>query len=170
MKIVQDSNYPNLKAKNSISEKKSSLLKGIDPKILESFELQEFLGSGSESEVYKAYIKNSKRTVAMKMILLKKNQRININEINISKKLKNKNIINFYVAGEFKRNELYCIITEYAKFGNLLQFQQKIKEEKKKFIRTFNMFHYISNIKWVKILPFMQNCSFRYKTSKYNNR
>ena len=131
MKIVQDSYYPNQKAKNNITEKKASLLKGIDPKILESFELQEFLGSGSESEVYKAYIKNSKRTVAMKMILLKKNQKKNINEINISKKLKNKNIINFYVAGEFKRNELYCIITEYAQYGNLKQFQQKIREKKK---------------------------------------
>ena len=64
----------------------------------------------------------------MKIILLKKNERKNIKEINISTKLKNKNIINFYVAGEFKKNELYCIITEYAKFGNLRQFQQKIRK------------------------------------------
>ena len=39
---------------------------------LENFELLEFIGSGSESEVYKVNIKSSKKTVAMKMISIKK--------------------------------------------------------------------------------------------------
>ena len=63
----------------------------------------------------------------MKMILAKKGRKKNMNEIHISKKLKHKNIINFHVSGEFKKNELFCIITDYAEFGNLRQFQKLTK-------------------------------------------
>ena len=132
MKIAQKDNY----SKNSIikcdPDLKKSLFKGnsqINPIISEAFELQEYLGSGRESNVYKAFIKSSKRTVAMKVISLEENQKKNMNEIKISKKLKNKNIINFHIAGELIINRLYCLITDYADFGNLNQFKNKINEK-----------------------------------------
>ena len=132
MKIAQEDNYSKDSIINFNPTLKKALFKGnnqISPVILEAFELLEFLGSGKESNVYKAFIKSSKRTVAMKIISLEENQKKNMNEIIISKKLKNKNIINFYVAGELIKNELYCLITDYANFGNLIQFKQKINEK-----------------------------------------
>ena len=133
MKFVQKGNY----SKDSIiyfhPDIKNFLFKEenrINPIILEAFELQEYLGSGRESNVYKAFIKSSKRTVAMKIISLEKNQKKNMNEIIISKKLKNKNIINFFVAGELIKNELYCLITDYVNLGNLIQFKEKFNKNK----------------------------------------
>lgn len=133
MKIAQKDNYSkNSTIKCDSDLKKSLFFKGnsqINPIILEAFELQEYLGSGRESSVYKAFIKSSKRTVAMKVISLEENQKKNMNEIKISKKLKNKNIINFHIAGELIINRLYCLITDYADFGNLNQFKNKINEK-----------------------------------------
>ena len=127
MKIGQKENYLIIQKKIAVSKEIAKILEEIDPKLLETFELQEFLGEGSESQVYKAFMKISKRTVAMKMIRQTNTQRKNMNEIKITKKLKNKNINNFFVAGEFKKNALYCIITDYAKYGNLWQFIKNIK-------------------------------------------
>ncbi len=47
----------------------------------------------------------------------------NINEIIISKKLKNKNIITNYGFCDIKKNEIDCIIMEYAKYGCIIDFQ-----------------------------------------------
>lgn len=129
MKIVQRDNYSKDSKINFNALFKRN--NQINPIIFEAFELQEFLGSGRESNVYKAFIKSSKRTVAMKIISLEENKTKNMNEINISKKLKNKNIINFYVAGELIKNELYCLITDYANLGNLSLFKNKINGQKK---------------------------------------
>ena len=132
MKIAQKDNYSKDSNIYFNPDIKKALSKGnnrINPLILEAFELQEFLGSGKESNVYKAFIKSSKRTVAMKIIAIEGNQKKNMNEINISKKLKNNNIINFFVAGELIKNELYCLITDYANYGNLIQFKKKINEK-----------------------------------------
>ena len=40
-----------------------------------------------------------------------------------ARKLKNKNIINYYGNTEIKKNEIDCIIMDYAKFGTLRDFQ-----------------------------------------------
>jgi len=62
----------------------------------------------------------------MKMISIKKNENKNINEINISKKLKNKNIINYYLSYEIEKNEAFCIIMDYGKHGNFIDFQKNL--------------------------------------------
>ena len=78
MKIAQKDNYSKNSTIKCDSDLKKYLFKGnsqINPIILEAFELQEYLGSGRESSVYKAFIKSSKRTVAMKFISLEENQK-----------------------------------------------------------------------------------------------
>ena len=101
-------------------------LEEMKSNLLENFELEKFVNSGSESNVYSCNLKISKKKVAMKIISRKKGQKRNINELIISKKLKNKNIINFYGYYTIKKDELDCIIMEYAKFGNLRDFQKNL--------------------------------------------
>ena len=62
----------------------------------------------------------------MKIIFYENSERRNINELNISNKLKHKNIIKFYGVYEIKKNEIDSIIMEYAKFGNLREFKKNI--------------------------------------------
>ena len=95
----------------------------IFQKKYENFELKELIGKGSESLVYRGIIKKNKKEVALKMISRKKKESKNINEININRKLKNKNIINYFGNTEIKKNEIDCIIMDYAKFGTLRDFQ-----------------------------------------------
>ena len=118
---------------------------------LENFELLEFIGSGSESEVYKVNIKSSKKTVAMKMISIKKNENKNINEINISKKLKNKNIINYYLSYEIEKNEAFCIIMDYGKHGNLIDFQKNLlsKNYLSESILCFLTYQILNGLKYI---------------------
>ena len=96
------------------------------PKILENYEIKECIGSGSESVCYKVIYKRTKKAYAMKLIVNDINKKRNINELCISNKIKNKNIITFYGVYEIKKNELDCIIMEYAKFGNLKDFRKNV--------------------------------------------
>lgn len=97
--------------------KKEIYLKGFIPialninedEFIENFELLEFIHLGSKSNVYngnsivyKIKEKQSKQNLIMKMIFKKKNENINKNELIISSKLKNINIINFYRISELK--------------------------------------------------------------------
>jgi serine/threonine protein kinase len=50
--------------------------------------------------------------------------------LNILYKLKHKNIIGFYGMHEIKKNELDCLIMEYAKFGNIRDFQKNTLKKK----------------------------------------
>ena len=119
-KAIQENNNSFYISKN--------ITKLVEPLFLENFEIQDFLGSGSESIVYKVLIKKIKINVAMKIFTTKNKEKsiININEIKITKKLKHNNIINYYFSTELKKNELYCIITDYAKYGNLKEFHDKL--------------------------------------------
>ena len=112
--------------KNDLSnrEKLIELIKKINPKFLEIYEIKEFIGSGSESMVYKVIHKKANRAFAVKF-LLNEGKR-NINEFNILHKLKNKNIIIYFGVYEIRKNELDCIIMEYAKFGNLKELKKNI--------------------------------------------
>ena len=115
----------------STTEKCINVFKKRCPKILEMYEIKEKIGNGSESIVYKIIYKKLNKQCAMKLIFIENNSKRNINEYIISNRFKNKNIITFYGVGEIKKNELDCIIMEYAKFGNLKEFKQKfIKREK----------------------------------------
>ena len=62
----------------------------------------------------------------MKLISLENKEKPNMIELSISNKFKHKNIIMFYGFYEIKKNELECIVMEYAKFGNLRDFQKNV--------------------------------------------
>ena len=110
------------------NSKFKSILKKNKSSFIENFELLNFIGTGSESEVYKAKIIRYNKIVALKMISVKKDEEKN-DEIKISKKLKNQNIINFYLSNVIKKNKVHCIMMEYAKYGNLRDFENNFLEK-----------------------------------------
>ena len=93
---------------------------------LEMLELEELIGKGCESHVYRAKVKQHKRLISVKMINWAKNVKSNVDEYKISKKLKNKNIIDTHGIYSIKEGELDCIMAEYAKYNNLKTFQIKL--------------------------------------------
>ena len=114
---------------NSLIKKSKfkNILKRNHSKFIENFELLKFIGSGSESEVYKVNILRYNKILAMKMIRIKNDEQDD--EINISKKLKNKNIINYYLSYKIEKSKAHCIIMDYAKYGNLRDFRKNIIEK-----------------------------------------
>ena len=96
------------------------------PNFCENFELLNCIGIGSESKVYKAKFKKYNKTIAIKIILRDKEEKKNINEVKISKKLKYKNIIDFYSIFTIKKDKLDCIMMEYGDLGNLINFKKNI--------------------------------------------
>lgn len=117
-----------IKSNESKSEEDEFLIdlkKSMNPQALEFFEIQERIGKGSECYVYKSIAKKSKRTIALKIISKKKVKNIH-NELNLLKKLRNKNLVNYYGAFIIKKDEYDCIMMNYGKFGNLINFQNNI--------------------------------------------
>ena len=112
----------------SVDDKNYLQLKNLIEGQLETFELKELIGSGSESHVYKSIIKKANKPVTMKIIYNKKKHNKNKNEIEIANKLKNNNVVKFFGMKSFKDNMqgFDCIIMEYSQFGNLRQFQKNI--------------------------------------------
>ena len=95
----------------------------------EDIEILDCLNSRRRSNVYHISIssknKNDKKDAILKLLIDKRNLRDN--EINISKKLKNKNIICCYPHPFLDdQGESPFLIMEYAKYGNLRNFQQKV--------------------------------------------
>ena len=108
-------------------EKLNEYIKIKNPKFSEDFELLNLIGTGSESYAFKAQLtKKNNNLITAKLIKRTKGQLININEINISKKLKNINIINTYGGIPVIKDELNFIMMEYAKYGNLRDFHKNI--------------------------------------------
>jgi serine/threonine protein kinase len=93
---------------------------------IEELELLESIGHGAESRVYKAQVSKNKKFVTIKMIIYKEGQKKNTNEIRISNKLRHKNIINIYGVKEIIKDKIDSIVMEYAKQGNLRNFQDKL--------------------------------------------
>ena len=90
------------------------------------FELLDYAGSGCESVIYRISLINKKKpqqkkNAIMKLILSKKR---NDRELNISSKLKNNNIINYYGHCTLKENESTMLFIESAKYNNLRVFQR----------------------------------------------
>ena len=122
LKISSSQNNP--KETQEIHQVKN-ILKNISS-FNENFELNDYIGSGAESNVYSIYNKKNKMNLALKHIINNyKNKKI-INELKISSKLKNKNIINFKGYLQSKEDNSEFIILEKAKYGNLRDFQKKI--------------------------------------------
>jgi len=120
---------------HTIFEDKNYLaLKKLIEEQMETFELRELIGYGSESQVYKSIIKKVNKPVTMKIVYKKKKHKKNMNEIEIANKLKNKNVINFFGLKNLKNGkyDVDCILMEFSKFGNLRQFQ-------KNFIKSYYM-------------------------------
>ena len=119
---------------NTAIDKSYPELKTILEKQLDTFELQELIGYGGESTVYKSIIKKTKHPFTLKVINNKKKHGKNKAEINIGFKLKNKNVIKLYGMKNIKEKnfDIDCIIMEYSKFGNIRQFQ-------KNFIKRLNL-------------------------------
>ena len=92
----------------------------------ENFEINDYIGSGAESKVYSIYNKKSKKHLALKYIINNSKYKKNKNELKISSKLKNKNIIDFKCCLNSKEDNSEFIILENAKYGNLRDFQKKI--------------------------------------------
>ena len=106
-----------------------NMIKEANLEISEKLEILEFIASGSECVVYKAKIKNINKLVIIKFIL-RKNGKLNVNEINISKIVKHPNIIDFYYYSNILENKLDCIILEYMKLGNLRDLQKNLIKRK----------------------------------------
>ena len=99
-----------------------------NPEDLGNFELLKFIAYGCNAYIYTALEKQYKKKVIIKMSPRIKGMNNNINEIIISKKLKNKNIITNYGFCDIKKNEIDCIIMEYAKYGCIIDFQKCLKK------------------------------------------
>ena len=119
--------------------KLNNYLKEKNKQFSENFELLELVGSGSESDVYKTMFKKTKKIICCKIIRKKNQTKIqNYNEYKISNILKNKNIIDTYGGSIIKEGEIDCILMEYAKYGNLRDFQKLLR--KRMFSESFLCF------------------------------
>lgn len=125
--LVKEKNIKEIELSNPT--KLSNHLKERNNIFLENFELLELIGEGSESYVYKIKIKKNQKIVTCK-IVKREMGKGNLTEYNISKKLKNKNIINIYGDASLIEGELDCLMMEYAKYGNLRDFQTKVLKRK----------------------------------------
>lgn len=117
-----ESNNSDKKINENITDLNSlkSKLKGI--KFIDGqFEIEDCIGSGGESKVYILLNHKRKRACSLKVIENIKKER-NLNELNIATKLKNSNIINYYLYFLFKGDDNDYIIMENAKYGNLRDF------------------------------------------------
>ena len=119
--------------KNGLKERLKNdeeLLKMI--RDINGIEILNFLDSGSESNVYHISIsskdknkKNDKKDAIMKLIIDKRKSKKK--EIYISEILKNKNIICCYTHSFLDdQGESPFLIMEYAKYGNLRNFNDKV--------------------------------------------
>ena len=98
----------------------------------ETFDLGDYISKGSSGYVYKGMYKRCKKQVAIKFFLNKnikekkekedkKENEKNINqEISLSKKLHNKNVIEIYAY--FKNNKINYSVLELGKYGNIEHF------------------------------------------------
>ena len=118
--------------KNGLKERLKNdeeLLKMI--RDINGIEILNFLDSGSESNVYHISIsskdknkKNDKKDAIMKLIIDKRKSKKK--EIYISEILKNKNIICCYTHSFLEEGKSPFLIMEYAKYGNLRNFNEKV--------------------------------------------
>ena len=97
-------------------------------KTFENFELLDYVDSGSESVIYGVSLINKQKpkekiNAMMKVIISRKR---NDNELSISSRLKNKNIINNYGYCTLKKNESTMLFIEPAKYNNLRVFQKTV--------------------------------------------
>lgn len=116
----------NLDTKGSIKVNQNNSLKDFlisNIKFKENFELLNYIGSGSESKVYKGKVKKNNKNIIIK-IIDNEQSHDNKNELEISSKLRHKNIINNYFS--HIDNNICYMIMENAEFGNINDFMKNI--------------------------------------------
>ena len=126
---LKDDNKTNIDCLKEKLKSKEELSKSL--KEFNGIEILQFLDSGSESNVYHISIssqnnkkKNEKKDAIMKLIIDKR--RSKNKEIYISETLKNKNVIGCYTHSFLEEGKSPFLIMEYAKFGNLRNFNEKV--------------------------------------------
>lgn len=127
---------------------------------LEKLELLESIFEGKSSKVNKYSKGSNNKIIAIKMLKIK-----NENEIKICKKLKNKNINNYYNSYEDGKNKTYNIVMDYAKLGNLRDFQFKFLEKNyiSETLLSFITYQILSGLKYI------HNCKIAHLDIKPQN-
>ena len=96
---------------------------------LEKYDLCEFINNGSTGYIYKGYYKGiKKRQVALKFLIdkKKKEKKENNQEISISEKLHNKNVVEIY--DYYHKGNMNYMVLEFAKYDDILHFlRDKLK-------------------------------------------
>ena len=105
-----------------------NFLKAFD-EFNENFELINYVNSGGCGVVYEGKLRKSKngQSIGLKFLIGKKdkkNDKNKLKEIYFQQKLHHKNITSLYGYYEFKENS--CIAMDYAKYGDLENFQKTI--------------------------------------------
>ena len=118
---IYDNPYTKEKLKNIKYLKK--FLNDNNPDLYRQLENFEYLDSGGESNIYKVTIKKTNTICVMKLIIKEKR---NFSEINISKKLKHKNIIDLIYHTPLNNTESDIIILQYGTNGDLRNFIKKL--------------------------------------------
>jgi len=93
-------------------------------KDLQKFTIIDYIGKGSESLVYKVKVNNTNNVFALKVIKKHKNK-INLNELFFSRKLKHKNLINTLCYYADPNKQFDYMIMEIGN-SNLMNFARKI--------------------------------------------
>ena len=118
----------------SDKESLEKYLKQNYPAFYENFELSDYLSRGSVGQVYKGLYKANKRQVAIKMIKnrfgknSKDNEKIKsrmIQEMNISTKLHNINVMETYAHIKINDDYYFCVL-EFGKNGDLEFFVRNL--------------------------------------------
>ena len=102
----------------------------------EDFEMQEYIGKGASGAVFKGIHKKNKKQVAIKFFINEKQKEKrqekdnlkNTQEISLSRKLHNKNIIELYAY--LKKENIDYSILEYGKYGDMKYFLKNLLKRK----------------------------------------
>ncbi len=113
-----------------------STIKNNIPEFFEKFDLLEYINSGSAGYVYKGVYKSkNKKQVALKFLVNKKqkdkiktDKEIKSQEITISQKLHNKNVIETYTS--FKKNDINFSVLEFGKHGDIEHFLKDLLKKR----------------------------------------
>ena len=166
-KPIKEATKNNSEIDDNNAKNKISLIKFIqknNSKILEDFEVLDYINSGSGGIFYKGkYKKVYNQEIGMKFYLNRKNEHKK-EEINFLKKLKNKNVIALYAYLKINDNNT-CAILELAKYGELENFQNKILHKRR---LSETLLCYISK-QLLDALKYIHNSKVLYSDIKQNN-
>lgn len=152
--LKKDKNYDTPNIQNSISqintnvsifeiedlsnrENMISYINKNNSSFFEKFDLLEFINSGSIGYVYRGKYKSNKKIIALKFLINRKNKekrdekekqreiKEDYQEIEISKKLHHKNIIEIFAYYKAKNGYNFSVL-EYARHGDLEYFLKKL--------------------------------------------